>query len=94
MLRLSEKLLVLAVHEELKVAEDEFTASLLLVDLYTGEILTETRTEAKINCLAKVQLTTCNKKSRQDLVCVGSSSDHFSSAQRSKKKSKLGKGVL
>ena len=47
------------------------------------------RTEAKINSLAKIKINETN-----DLICIGFSSDHFSSQQRSKKKSKLGKGLL
>ena len=52
-------------------------------------MLTEMRTEAKINSLAKIEIDDGN-----DLICIGFSSDHFSSQQRSKKKSKLGKGLL
>ena len=56
-------------------------------------MLTEMRTEAKINSLAKIKIST-TENGDSDLICIGFSSDHFSSQQRSKKKSKLGKGLL
>ena len=63
-----------------------YTSSLQLVDVHTGRLLTEMHTEEKVVSLAKVR--------KGDLLCVGYASDHFSSDQRSKKKSKLGKGML